>query len=104
MRSLVGKSKKQEDSKMLTDKVVISRLMSDGFMVGGSGWNNTDYFGTQITKGITIKQVKKAVIETEVKERGKITLDDSKMVQLGGPFEKIGEEDESVGGDYKKVG
>lgn len=104
MKSLVGKNKKQEGNNMITDSVVLSRLISDGFVIGGYGWNNTDYFATQIVKGITIKQVKKVFVGTKTKESGKITLDEAKVVQLGGPFEKIGDEDESVGGDNQKVG
>ena len=68
------------------------------------GGSTTVYMATQIVKGITTKQIKKVVIKNERKEQGKITLDDSKMVQLGGPFEKIGEEDEDVGGGSQKVG
>lgn len=100
----MGKSKKQENEEMLTDTVPLSRLISDGFLVGGYGWNNTDYFGMQIVKGITTKQVKKVIVREREKEKGKITLDESKVVQLGGPFEEIGGKDEDVGGGSQKVG
>ena len=89
---------------MLTDSVPLSYLISQGILVGGTGWSDTDYFGTQVVKGITVKQVKKNVIKTENEERGKITLDEAKLVQLGGAFQETGGKDEVVGGGSQKVG
>lgn len=74
-------------------------------MVGGYGGGDSYVImGRHVIKGITIKQIKKILVEEEAKKQGKITLDDSKVVQLGGPFEKIGEQDEVVGGRSQKVG
>ena len=89
---------------MLTDTVLWSGLESRGYHVGGNGWVNTDYFGRQKVMGVTIKQEKKVVIKTKEKEKGKITLDKSQLIILGGPFEKIGEKDEVVGEANQKVG
>lgn len=74
-------------------------------MVGTYGGGSTVVvMAKQIVKGATFEQVKKVVMKSKRKQPGKVTLDDVKTVQLGGPFEKIGEEDESVGGDNQKVG
>lgn len=86
--------------------VTASWGISNGLPMIGTwgGGSTTVIMGTQIQKGITTKQIKKVVIKNKKKKQGKITLDEAKLTQLGGPFEKIGEEDESVGGPNQKVG
>ena len=74
-------------------------------MIGTCGGGSTNVImARQIINGATVEQIKKVIIKSKKKEPGKITLDDAKLVQLGGPFEKIGEEDEVVGGRNQKVG
>ena len=74
-------------------------------MIGTWGGGSTNvYMARQIEKGITTKYIKKVIIKNKRKQQGKITLDEAKLVQLGGPFEKIGDENEAVGGRNQKVG
>ena len=48
--------------------------------------------------------IKRIVIPKKRVEEPRVVLEKNVVVQLGGPFEKVGEEDESVGGDNQKVG
>lgn len=86
--------------------VTASWGISNGLPMIGTwgGGDTTVIMATQIRTGITTKQIKKVIIKNEIKERGKITLDEAKQVQLGGPFEQIGGKDEAVGSGSQKVG
>lgn len=43
-------------------------------------------------------------IETKVTKDKKIVPGESNIITLGGPFQRVGKQDEAVGGDNQKVG
>ena len=62
------------------------------------------HYGRYTNKGNDKIVLERNVIVPAKKEPKKVILDETVTVKLGGPFEKIGEEDESVGGNNQKVG
>ena len=88
---------------MINDSVPISWLISHGYLVGGYGWVNTDYFGKQIRKSVDIEQKVASYVTVGPKQPKKVTLDENKIVELGGEFEKVGGGDEALGDEKQKV-
>ena len=89
---------------MITDSVPLSWFLSHGWLVGGNGWSNTEYYGRQITKYVDVEQKVASYVTVGTKRPKKITLDENKMVELGGEFEKVGGGDEALGDEKQKVG
>lgn len=65
---------------------------------------NQWHYGRYVNKGNDNVVVEKNIIVPSKNVPKKVILDETMTVRLGGTFEKIGDEDESVGGDNQKVG
>ena len=67
------------------------------------GGINKWHYGRYVNKGVDTTVVEKVIIKSRKKPK-RVVLDEEEFIQLGGPFEKIGDEDENVGGGNQKVG
>lgn len=56
--------------------------------------------GIDLTKSVVIKKVKKK----HSVEKKKVNIEKEFVVELGGPFEKIGDDNETIGGGSQKLG
>lgn len=56
--------------------------------------------GIDLTDNVVLKKVKKK----KTVEKKKLTLEREYVVELGGPFEKIGDDNETIGGGSQKLG
>lgn len=71
-------------------------------MLGWAGGSSTLYrFDGIFIEARTIRRTKTKVVSQDRKQPD---IDISRLVILGGPFEKIGERDEAIGGGSQKVG
>lgn len=91
--------------RVITDTVLFDDIMNydqDTIMVlfGYNKW----HYGRHVDKGVDTVVLEKKIIKSKAQEPKRVILDQANLVRLGGPFEKIGEEDESVGGPNQKVG
>lgn len=89
---------------MIYDSVPLSWFTSNWGPVGGEGWSDTEYYGRQIIRGITVTQPYATFIDTKDRVPRDIDIEEPFLVKLGGPFENVGGDDTAVGGAYKKAG
>lgn len=93
--------------RIITDSVSFDDIMNYDqdiatfvMFMGRDRW----HYGRHVDKGVDTIVLEKKIVKTKVQEPKRVILDQANLVKLGGPFEKIGEQDESVGGPNQKVG